>query len=98
MSQYLEKENLDLACFGNDLEPRKIKNLDHKSSLARDSDSIIYSDYSPFMLIGEGSLTDLNSKLENKVQMRNFRPNFIVKGSPAFAEVNLFKIINVKYG
>ena len=96
LSKYLEKDNLDLACFGDDLAPRKVKDIDEKSNLATEDDVTIYNDYSPYMLIGEGSLADLNSKLEKKVQMKNFRPNFIVKGTPAFAEVNLFKFIQKK--
>ncbi len=51
-------------------------------------DTVSFADGYPFMLIGEGSLDDLNSKLENPIQMNRFRPNLVVKNSEAFAEDN----------
>jgi uncharacterized protein YcbX len=45
---------------------------------------------STFMLVSEASLADLNTKLTNQVTMRNFRPNIVVKGCEAFAEVKNF--------
>lgn len=43
------------------------------------------------MLISQESLNELNSRLENKVTIRNFRPNFVTNDccSP-FSEVNYF--------
>jgi hypothetical protein len=78
LSDFLQVENLDLVNFGNDLEPRKTNQVDKKLA-HREIDEIIYSDDSPFMLISERSLDDLNTRLKNKVSMRNFRPNFVVK-------------------
>ena len=49
-------------------------------------DMVSFADAYPFMLLGEGSLEDLNSRLENRVPMNRFRPNFVVSGSDAFAE------------
>lgn len=46
-------------------------------------------DFNRFMLISEASLAELNSRLDNKVTMRNFRPNFTSKGGNAFDEVRL---------
>jgi uncharacterized protein YcbX len=82
LSDFLQVENLDLVNFGNDLEPRKT-NLVDKKLAHREKDEIIYSDDSPFMLISESSLDDLNSRLKDKVTMRNFRPNFVVKNVSA---------------
>ncbi len=45
-----------------------------------------FADGYPFLLIGETSLADLNSRLDNPVSMRNFRPNMVVSGAEAFAE------------
>ncbi len=45
-----------------------------------------FADSSPLMLIGEGSLDDLNSRLETPVAMNRFRPNLVVSGGDAFAE------------
>jgi len=49
-------------------------------------DVVGFADAYPFLLIGENSLTDLNSRLENPVPMNRFRPNFVVSGADAFAE------------
>lgn len=54
------------------------------------------------MLISQESLNELNSRLENKVTIRNFRPNFVTNDcfSP-FCEViitlfnSLFRIIYI---
>ncbi len=49
-------------------------------------DTVSFADGYPFMLIGEASLEDLNSRLETRVRMNRFRPNFVVAGSGPFAE------------
>jgi len=40
----------------------------------------------PVLLIGQGSLDDLNRRLEHPVEMRRFRPNLVVEGAEPFAE------------
>ena len=45
-----------------------------------------FADAYPFLLIGQASLDDLNGRLPEPVDMRRFRPNLVVEGSPAFAE------------
>jgi uncharacterized protein YcbX len=57
-------------------------------------DEVSFADGYPFMLLGEASLADLNSRLETPVPMNRFRPNFVVSGSEAFAEDN-WKIIRI---
>ena len=52
----------------------------------RETDVVSFADAYPFLLIGEGSLDDLNTRLESPVPMNRFRPNFVVKGSEAFEE------------
>ena len=49
-------------------------------------DLLSFADGYPFMLIGQGSLDDLNSRLDSTVPMNRFRPNFVVAGSEPFAE------------
>ncbi len=51
-------------------------------------DAVSFADGYPVLLIGEESLTDLNSKLETPVPMNRFRPNLVVSGIEAFAEDN----------
>ncbi|MGF1526240.1 MAG: MOSC domain-containing protein [Candidatus Competibacterales bacterium] len=50
------------------------------------ADHIAFADGFPLLLIGEGSLADLNARLEMPVPMDRFRPNLVVAGSEAFAE------------
>lgn len=57
-----------------------------------DQDTVSFADGYPFLLIGESSLDDLNSRLENPLPMNRFRPNFVVKGADPFAEDNWKKI------
>ena len=61
-------------------------------SIHKFRDTVSFADGYPFLLIGQGSLDDLNSRLENKVPMNRFRPNIVVEGSPAFAEDTWKKI------
>ncbi len=52
----------------------------------RADDRVSFADGFPFLLIGESSLGDLNSRLETPVPMDRFRPNLVVSGAEAFAE------------
>ena len=49
-------------------------------------DHVSFADGYPFLLIGENSLADLNSRLEQTLPMNRFRPNLVVKDFEAFAE------------
>ena len=51
------------------------------------SDAIVsFADAYPFLLVTEASLEDLNSRLQQRVGMERFRPNFVISGASAFAE------------
>jgi len=89
LSEVLEQPNLDLVSFDSDLEPRNLKQMNAQSGTPRDHDETIYADYSPFMMISEASLDELNKRLQKKVSMRSFRPNFTARGCLPFAEVFL---------
>ena len=45
-----------------------------------------FADGFPLLLISEGSLEDLNGRLDRPVTMGHFRPNLVVSGCPPFAE------------
>lgn len=47
---------------------------------------VSFADGFPLLLISEGSLEDLNSKLDIPITMNRFRPSVVVKGCDAFAE------------
>ncbi len=57
---------------------------------AHNGETTGFADGFPFLLISEGSLDDLNARLqakgENPVPMNRFRPNIVVKGVAAYAE------------
>jgi uncharacterized protein len=58
----------------------------------RKDDHVSFADAYPFLLIGENSLADLNSRLESDVPMNRFRPNLVVRDSEPFAEDGWKKI------
>ena len=58
----------------------------------QNDDIVSFADGYPFLIIGENSLVDLNSRLENEIPMNRFRPNFVVQNSDAFAEDNWKKL------
>lgn len=49
-------------------------------------DAVSFADAYPFLLIGENSLADLNSRFDAPLPMNRFRPNFVVEDSEPFAE------------
>lgn len=55
-------------------------------------DVVSFADGYPVLLIGEGSLNDLNNRLFDPIPMNRFRPNLVVKDSEAFAEDKWKKI------
>ena len=56
-----------------------------------------FSDAYPFLIIGQASLDDLNSRLYEQLPMDRFRPNIVFTGDEAYAEdtMALFKIGNI---
>lgn len=61
-------------------------------AVRKSQDVVSFADGYPILLIGEGSLADLNEKLENPVPMNRFRPNLVVENSEGFAEDKWKKI------
>jgi uncharacterized protein YcbX len=53
---------------------------------ARPGDIVSFADGYPFLVISEGSLDDLNSRLSEPLEMARFRPNIVVTGVPPYAE------------
>jgi uncharacterized protein YcbX len=47
---------------------------------------VSFADGYPFLLIGQGSLNELNTRLTEPVLMDRFRPNLVFSGGPAFGE------------
>jgi MOSC domain-containing protein len=49
-------------------------------------DETAFSDGFPLLLVGQGSLDELNRRLSRPLPMRRFRPNLVVEGAGAHAE------------
>ncbi|KDN56881.1 MOSC domain-containing protein [Flavobacterium seoulense] len=50
------------------------------------NDVTSFSDGFPFLIIGQSSLDDLNSRMSQAVSIRRFRPNFVFTGGEAYEE------------
>jgi len=61
------------------------RKVSHFYAVQKD-DHVSFADAYPFLLIGESSLEDLNSRLETPLLMNRFRPNLVVSGAQSFAE------------
>lgn len=61
-------------------------------AVRRNVDTVSFADGYPFLLIGQASLDDLNSRLDVPVPMNRFRPNFVVAEAEPFAEDNWKRI------
>jgi uncharacterized protein YcbX len=62
-----------------------LRRLNQKYAVNPD-DHTGFADGYPILLASEGSLADLNSRLEIPLPMNRFRPNVVVKGCEPFAE------------
>jgi len=49
-------------------------------------ETVSFADGFPFLLIGQASLDDLNSRMDKPVEMTRFRPNIVVAGGTPFQE------------
>jgi len=58
------------------------------SGIGKRKDLVVFSDLTPFMLMTESSMDDLNSRTPNGEQfnIKNFRPNFVVTGTSPYDE------------
>jgi uncharacterized protein YcbX len=53
---------------------------------AQNKEITSFSDAYPFLIIGQASLDDLNSRIEEPLPMNRFRPNIVFAGGNAFEE------------
>ncbi|MEQ8364675.1 MAG: MOSC domain-containing protein [Cyclobacteriaceae bacterium] len=57
-------------------------------NFALNNEQVSFADGYPFLIIGQSSLDELNTKLEEPVPMNRFRPNFVFEGGKPFEEDN----------
>jgi uncharacterized protein len=50
------------------------------------NENVSLADAYPFMILGESTLADLNTRLKEPVPMDRFRPNFVFKGGDPYEE------------
>lgn len=53
---------------------------------AQHNENVSFADGFPYLVISQASLDDLNGRLAEPIEMRRFRPNFVVSGTEPFAE------------
>lgn len=63
------------------------------SKYATNNESVSFADGMPYLLIGQSSLDDINSRIENPVPMNRFRPNIVFSGGKPFGEDSWKKIL-----
>ncbi|KAJ6666929.1 hypothetical protein lerEdw1_018931 [Lerista edwardsae] len=90
LTSFLNSEPYRLVHFESQMTPRKCQQIE---APFRATDKVPYSDCGPLLVISEASLEDLNTRLEKKVSMRNFRPSITVSGCGAYEEDSWDKII-----
>lgn len=56
------------------------------TNYAFNKEVVSFADGFPFLIIGQSSLGDLNSRLPNPVEMRRFRPNLVFTGGIPYEE------------
>nr|7P41_D Chain D, Mitochondrial amidoxime-reducing component 1,Endolysin,Mitochondrial amidoxime-reducing component 1 [synthetic construct] len=83
ITSFLKSQPYRLVHFEPHMRPRRPHQI---ADLFRPKDQIAYSDTSPFLILSEASLADLNSRLEKKVKATNFRPNIVISGCDVYAE------------
>ncbi|XP_070330590.1 mitochondrial amidoxime-reducing component 1 isoform X1 [Odocoileus virginianus] len=83
ITNFLKTQPYRLVHFEPHMQPR---NSHQVEDAFRPTDQIPYSDASPFLILSEASLADLNSRLEKKVKTANFRPNIVISGCGVYAE------------
>ncbi|XP_009871235.1 PREDICTED: mitochondrial amidoxime reducing component 2-like, partial [Apaloderma vittatum] len=83
ITAFLNSQPYRLVHFEPSMVPRKSKDI---MNLFRTTDEVAYPDCCPVLMISEASLEDLNTRMEKKVKIQNFRPNIFVTDCSAFEE------------
>lgn len=77
-------ETLNVDCRLVYMPDKSLRHVDPNYS--SNNEIVSFADAYPFLIIGQQSLNDLNSRLEEKVPMNRFRPNFVFDGGEPFDE------------
>ncbi|KAM5238901.1 mitochondrial amidoxime reducing component 2 isoform 2-T2 [Ctenodactylus gundi] len=82
LTSYLKSQAYRLVQFETGLKGRMSQDIFSSVQDYR----VAYPDCSPLHLLSEASLADLNTRMEKKVKVENFRPNIVVTGCGPFEE------------
>ncbi|XP_008821992.1 mitochondrial amidoxime-reducing component 1 isoform X1 [Nannospalax galili] len=83
ITSFLKTQPCRLVYFEPHMQPRSSQEI---RTPFRPTDKVAYSDASPFLILSEASLADLNSRMEKKVKASNFRPNIVISGCGVYEE------------
>lgn len=78
-------ENLGFSVRLVYMPDKSHRKVESKYALTEDNINS-FSDGYPFLIIGQSSLDDLNSRLKESLPMNRFRPNFVFTGGEAYEE------------
>eukprot|EP00057_Strongylocentrotus_purpuratus_P019234 XP_011673708.1 PREDICTED: mitochondrial amidoxime reducing component 2 [Strongylocentrotus purpuratus] len=86
LSQYLGSPGYKLVRHSQRFKGKILRDDPTWGSRAKRGEQATYQDLAQVNILSVASLDSLNSKLDKPVQIRNFRPNIVVEGTPAFYE------------
>ena len=89
LSTYLDKPRMRLIYNATGMTKRKLTDRElegMRHTTASAEDQIAFSDVSPYMILSQPSVDELNTRLDTPVKARNFRANIIISKCNAFAE------------
>lgn len=94
VSSYVDTPNLRVLYHAQENASRSVQHGEtrwHKT--AKSVDQVGFQDGFPFMLMSQASVDELSQRLENKISVRAFRPNFVVStDNPPFSEDDWLEI------
>jgi len=64
-----------------DTSPRRVQ-----PEWVKEENHVSLADGYPYLMVGQSSVDDLNSKIEEEITTQRFRPNIVVKGSAPYEE------------
>jgi len=77
-------EHLNMSCKLVHFPEKNSRQVD--KDFAQNSEHVSLADGYPFLIIGQSSLDDLNTRLHEPVTMKRFRPNFVFTGGLPYEE------------
>lgn len=92
-------DSLGISCSLVYMPESSIRIVDPQKKYVIEEYSVSFADAFPFLIIGEESLSNLNTRLKQKLPMNRFRPNFVFSGGKPFDEDRWksFKIGNITF-